>query len=113
MKLLKENRKWRRAEISFWLFSDREILEHLFGLMKDGQFGRIRHAEGHSQDRLGRPVSFTYDAGNWEFAWPDPKGRAAAGKMLIEGDFTNEDLLNMRNHTAFHLRGFFKEKRKS
>ena len=109
MKLLTDNRTWERARLHFWLYLDREVLEHVFALVADGAFGRIDAARGHGQDRQGRPVSIVYEAGRLELTWPDPDAPAEPGWIEIEGRFTSADLIQMRNHTTFHLRGFFRQ----
>jgi len=109
MKLLTRNRTWRRARLHFWLYVDREVLEHFFSLVRDGCFGQIARAHGRGQDRLGRAVSISYEAGRLELTWPDPAAEPEPGWVEIEGRFTSADLIQMRNHTTFHLRGFFRQ----
>ena len=105
MKLLKKNRRWRRARLHFWLYVDPEVLDHFFRMVREGRLGRIERAEGHSQDRLGRPLTIRFEKARLTIAESDAP--AEPGWLEIEGDFTNEDLIQMRNHTVFHLRGFF------
>jgi hypothetical protein len=109
MKLLTEDRTWRRARVHFWLYVDRDVIEHLFALVREGAFGEIARAQGYSQDRRGRPVSICYEDERLEWICPAPDVAAEAGRLEIEGRFTGADLIQMRNHTAFHLRGFFRQ----
>jgi len=79
MKLLTRNRTWRRARLYFWLYVDREVLEHFFALVRDGCCGEIARAHGHAMDRQGRAVSMSYAAGRLELTWPGPAAKAEPG----------------------------------